>query len=121
MLTEFVLSRDVFKYIDAEYPQSTHTELARIVGVDESGLRRKRMQSKIKLTTADTILTKLDLSHLLSDGSIPVYHGYVNSNLLPGEKAEEQIRIRREKIRKLELEIETLVKSLEEGERGWLE
>ena len=117
MLTEFVLSRDVFKFIDAEYPQSTHTDLALLVGVDESGLRRKRTQSKIKLTTADTILTKLDLSHLLSDGSIPIYHGYVNSNLAPGtNRTEKQIKIRREKIKKLEQEIETLEKSLGEGD-----
>ena len=72
-MAEFILTKDMFKHIDAEYPDLPNTELARMVGRNESGLRKKRKQTKLELGVADHLLTKLDLNHLLSDGTIPIY------------------------------------------------
>lgn len=67
-----VSARQVMAEIEKEYPEAGLGELSRWIGEDQRAIARLSEQKWMTLTKADSWLTKLGLSHLLSDGTITV-------------------------------------------------
>ena len=73
---ELVKSEDMFKVIDAEFPGATQQELearAGYKGRKSSAIAHLRKREWLFFTTADKVLTNLDLSHCFATGEVPVY------------------------------------------------
>lgn len=101
---EYLLVDEVYEAIDKSLPGVSNSEIARRVRRDESDIRRQRQRTKMHFATADHLLSSLDLTHLLYDGTLTVYEGAING--IPHEETkydklrQENIRLRRE-IRRL--------------------
>ena len=70
---EYVLAKDLFRFIDRSYPDLTNVRLAEIVGRDDKRVWNIRHQERVSFEIADHFLTRLDLNYLLATGDIPVY------------------------------------------------
>jgi hypothetical protein len=75
----WVWGEDVVKFIQRAEPGITFAEMARILGCDESNVRRKRKpNAKMLEETADRWLTAFDLGYLLATGDIEVHAAQKN-------------------------------------------
>lgn len=71
-MAESVLTEEVFRHIYANEPEMSHVVMAEKLGYDESIIRIYKRGKRMRLQTADNLLTALGLSHLLSDGTIKI-------------------------------------------------
>lgn len=78
--SEYVLPEDLFRFLDKAFPSGNTSEMARTLGVNDKRIYALREQEAIGFYTADRLLSKLELSYLLSSGDIPVYSKPLTEN-----------------------------------------
>lgn len=109
-------------------PDVSNKALAELLGVNESTVRRYGTQRRMRLDTADRILTVLDLNYLLTDGTLTIEtskrkHAYEKYKEMRAER--DYWKARAERLGAVlyppspPLTCKDFVRSLDSGEPNW--